>query len=170
MGKWGYRLVALIQRLAASPGEHRNVIGPVLSGKPSELPAGDPVYELEAEWVRAHDPQIVHFGEYQLAVVRVPSELDPGEVGRRARLHTGARLSLSARAGDDLVVLSCNDEKRPLNVVGLAELVSSRVSWAHAKQGGDRIGRLQIDDLGVHPERMEAVIGEIVRNRSVLYG
>jgi hypothetical protein len=38
------------------------------------------------------------------------------------------------------------------------------------KSGGDRIGRARVEGLPEHPERMEALIGEIVRHRSVLYG
>ena len=92
------------------------------SGKPTDLPSAPDVYYAETSWVEENDPRIVHFGEYQLAVARVPANLDAGEVGRRLRLRTGARLSLATREGDDIVVLSCNDEKRPLNVSGLLDV------------------------------------------------
>ncbi len=170
MQKWGNRVVALIKRMAQSPGEHRAEIMPVLSGKPTDLPSAPDVYLAETTWVEENDPRIVHFGEYQLAVARVPSHLDAGEVGRRLRLRTGARLSLATREGDDIVVLSCNDEKRPLNVSGLLDAVGGQQPWVMPKSGGDRIGRARVDGLPEHPERMEALIGEIVRHRSVLYG
>jgi len=170
MQKWGNRVIALIKRMAQTPGEHRAEIMPVLSGKPTDLPSAPDVYYAETSWVEENDPRIVHFGEYQLAVARVPSNLDAGEIGRRLRLRTGARLSLSTREGDDIVVLSCNDEKRPLNVAGLLDVVGGQQPWVTPKSGGDRIGRARIDGLPEHPERMEALIGEIVRHRSVLYG
>jgi hypothetical protein len=100
----------------------------------------------------------------------VPEELDAGEVGRRLRMLTGARLSLSARAGDSVVLVGYNEEKRHMNVQGLLEQLESKVSWLHARPSGDRIGRVEIDDLAQHPERIEAMIGEIVRHKSVLYG
>ena len=143
---------------------------PVLAGKPTDLPSAPDVYQEEGAWVEENDPRIVHFGEYQLAVARVPAHLDAGEVGRRLRLRTGARLSLATREGDDLVMLSCNDEKRPLNVSGLLDAVGNHQPWVLPKSGGDRIGRARLEGLPDHPERMEALIGEIVRHRSVLYG
>ncbi len=100
----------------------------------------------------------------------MPENLDPGEVGRRVRLRTGARLSLASRAGDDLVMLSCNDEKRPLNVMSLLDAVGSDVVTVHPKTGGDRVGRARVDGLAERPERIEDVIGGIVRHRSILYG
>jgi hypothetical protein len=170
MQKWGSRVIALIKRMAQNPGEHRAEIMPVLSGKPTDLPSAPDVYLAETRWVEENDPRIVHFGEYQLAVARVPSQLDAGEIGRRLRLRTGARLSLATREGDEIVVLSCNDEKRPLNVSGLLDAVGNQQPWVMPKSGGDRIGRARIEGLPEHPERMEALIGEIVRHRSVLYG
>ena len=170
MQKWGNRVMALIRRLAQTPGEHRAEVVPVLTGKPTDLPSAPDVYGAENEWIEANDPRIVHFGEYQLAVCRVPPNLDPGEVGRRVRMRTGARLSLAAREGDDVVLLSCNDEKRPLNVAGLLDAVGGAQPWVTPKTGGDRVGRARVAGLPEHPERMDALIGEIVRHRSVLYG
>jgi len=170
MAKWGYRVIQLIQRMAATPGEHRAEIVSVLAGKPADLPSAQDVYRAETDWVEQHDPRIVHFGEYQLAVCQVPRHLDAGEVGRRVRLRTGARLSLAARDGDDLVMLSCNDEKRPLNVVSLLDAVGHELPFVRPKTGGDRIGRARVDELDHRPERIEELIGGIVRHRSMLYG
>jgi hypothetical protein len=162
--------MSLITRMAATPGEHRAEIISILAGKPTDLPSATDVYGGETRWVEENDPRIVHFGEYQLAVCQVPEDLDPGEVGRRVRLATGARLSLAARAGDDLVMLSCNDEKRPLNVMSLLDAVGGELPFVHAKSGGDRVGRARVDGLAERPERIEDVIGGIVRHRSILYG
>jgi hypothetical protein len=170
MAKWGYRVADLLDRLVAKEGDHRAEIVPVLSGKPSELPGGESVYEAEHAWIDEHDARIVHFGEYQMVVVRVPPDLDAGEVARRGRLRTGARLSLASREGDDLVLLGCNDEKRHINMSDIIECLSSRLPWAHAVSGGDRTGRLRIENLSDNPERIETIIGEIVKNRSILYG
>ena len=170
MQKWGYRVMSLITRMAATPGEHRAEIISILAGKPTDLPSATDVYGGETRWVEENDPRIVHFGEYQLAVCQVPENLDPGEVGRRVRQRTGARLSLASRAGDDLVMLSCNDEKRPLNVMSLLDAVGNDVATVHPKTGGDRVGRARVDGLAERPERIEDVIGGIVRHRSILYG
>jgi len=170
MQKWGYRVIQLIQRMAQNPGEHRAEIVSVLAGKPTDLPSAVDVYGPETQWVEEHDPRIVHFGEYQLAVCQVPRNLDPGEVGRRVRLRTGARLSLAAREGDDLVVLASNDEKRPLNVMSLLDAVGHELSFVRPKTGGDRVGRARLAELAEHPERIEELIGGIVRHRSILYG
>ena len=170
MEKWGYRVIQLIQKLAANPGEHRAEIVSVLAGKPTDLPSPHNVYGAEIQWVEEHDPRIVHFGEYQLAVCRVPRQLDPGEVGRRVRMRTGARLSLASREGDDLVVLAGNDEKRPLNVTSLLDAVGGELAFVRPKTGGDRVGRARVDELDARPERFEELIGGIVRHRSILYG
>jgi hypothetical protein len=170
MRKFGYRVIGLVKRLASSPGEHRNHIGPVLSAKPSDLPDAGDVFAAEEEWLAQNDPRVVHFGEYQMAVLRAPSHMDAGEIGRRVRLRTGVRLSLTVRDGDDVVLLGCNEEKRSINLIGLAEQVGQTLPWVRTKSGGDRMGRLQIDGLAEHPERLDAVISEIAKRRSVLYG
>ena len=128
------------------------------------------MYQDEDRWLAEHDPRIVHFGEYQLAVVHVPENLDASEVGRRARLRTGSRLSLATRDGDAVVILGANEEKRNLNLMGVAERVDASVDWAHARPAGDRGGRLLVDGLPENPERVDAVILEIVKHKSVLYG
>jgi hypothetical protein len=170
MTKWGYRVVGFLNRLAAEPGEHRAEITPILSGKPGTFPESESVYAEEEAWLQEHDPRVVNFGEYKMVVLRVPSNLDAGEMGRRSRLSTGARLSLTSREDDDLVMLGCNDEKRHISLSVLVEHVSEQVPWAENAQGGTRAGYLRIQDLSQHPERIEALVGQIVRNRSILYG
>jgi hypothetical protein len=170
MQRWGYRVAGLIQRMAQNPGEHRNEIQRVLTGKPSELPEPQGVYAGEEAFVRECQPRLVYFGEYPMAVVQVPAALDAAEVGRRLRQKTGARLSLAAREGDDVVVLAANDERRHVNVLGMVDELAGHLRWAHPRTGGDRAGRIEIENLAQHPERLESLIGEIVRHKSVLYG
>jgi hypothetical protein len=170
MQRWGNRVVALVRQIARSSGDRRHEIQAVLNGKPSELPDAPDVFAAEAQWIESHDPRLVYFGEYPMVVVRVPGPLDAGEIARRLRLRTGARLSLASREGDPIVLFGCNEEKRHLNALALVERLEGRLPWAHVRPGGDRIGRLEIDDLDGHPERLESVVGEIVRNKSVLYG
>ncbi|MFQ5515671.1 MAG: hypothetical protein ACE5FG_14755 [Myxococcota bacterium] len=170
MIKWGYRVVGLLKRLAANPGEARQEISPVLAGKPGELSDPGEVHAQEESWVTENAPRAVHFGEYQMVVLRVPPDLDAGEVGRRARLGAGARLSLVSREDDDLVVLGCNDEKRHINILALVDHLAAKLPWAEVAVGGDRVGRLRIEELSQHPERIDQLIGEIARNRSLLYG
>jgi len=170
MSRWGYRMVGLIQRMAQSPAEYRSSIGPVLAGKPAELPLPEGVFAGEARWVEDNDPRLVCFGEYELAVCEVPGDLDAGEIGRRVRAATGARLSLCTRSGDDLVLLGANEEKRPLNVTSLVDQLGAAHPWARARSSADRVGRLWIEEREAHPERLDTLIGEIVRRRSVLHG
>jgi hypothetical protein len=170
MEKWGCRLTGLLKRVSATPGDYRADIVPVLAGKPAELPEVEGVYAEEQAWLDSHDPRLVYFGEYQMVVVQVPENLDAGEVARRLRLKTSARLSMATRAGDDLIQVACSEEKRHVNVVGVAEQLGVRIPWADSRPAGDRTGRLQIQDLARHPERAEIVLSEIVRHKSVLYG
>jgi len=170
MAKWGYRLMGLIRKMCDHSGDYRGEISPLLSGKPAELPEVDSVYAEEEGWLEGNDPRLVHFSDYQMAVLEVPAPLDAGEVSRRARLKTGARLSLTAREGEETVTLSCTEEKRHVNVLGIVEHISNHMAWAHVRPGGDRAGRFSIDEFGQHPERLEAVIGEIVRRKSILDG
>ena len=169
MNKWGYRLVGLLSRMTAT-GDHRTAISPILQGKPTDLPVADDVYAAEAGWLEENDPRIVHFGEHQRAVVRVPAGLDAGEVARRARLKTGARLSLAVREGDPLLMIAANEERRHVNLLAVIDKVDAQIEWAHARSGADRVGRLSVDALAEHPERIESVIGEIARHKSVLHG
>ena len=170
MEKWGFRLAGLLKHAVSTPGDHRAAIVPVLAGKPGELPELEGVYAGEQAWIDSQDPRLVYFGEYQMVVVHVPENLDAGEVARRLRVKTGARLSMATRAGDDLIQIACSEEKRHVNVVGVAEQLGGRIPWAESKSAGDRTGRLQIQDLARHPERAEIVLSEIVRHKSILYG
>jgi hypothetical protein len=170
MEKWGFRLAGLLEHAARTPGDHRAAIVPILAGKPAELPELEGVYAAEQAWIDSQDPRLVYFGEYQMIVVHVPENLDAGEVARRLRVKTGARLSMATRAGDDLIQIACSEEKRHVNVVGVAEQLGGRIPWAESRPAGDRTGRLQIQDLARHPERAEIVLSEVVRHKSVLYG
>jgi len=170
MEKWGFRLAGLLEHAASTPGDHRAAIVPVLAGKPGELPELEGVYAGEQAWIDSQDPRLVYFGEYQMIVVHVPENLDAGEVARRLRVKTGARLSMATRAGDDLIQIACSEEKRHVNVVGVAEQLGGRIPWAESRPAGDRTGRLQIQDLARHPERAEIVLSEVVRHKSILYG
>jgi len=105
-----------------------------------------------------------------MAVLHAPEHLDAGDLSRRLRQATGARLSFASREGDDLVQVGYNEERRHINVMGLMDQLDSRMPWLHSRPSGDRVGRLEIEDLPHHPERIEEVIGEIVRNKSILYG
>jgi hypothetical protein len=170
MEKWGYRLVALLERIQATTGDHRQEIVSVLAGKPSNLPAAQEVHVEEKRWLEEHDPRVIHFGGYQMVVVQVPEHLDAGEVARRARNAAGCRLSLASREGDETVMLVANEEKRHINVQGVAECLSGLLPWVELRPSGDRKASLLIDDLPRHPERLEQLIGEIARHKSLLHG
>jgi len=170
MGKWGYNLVGLIRRMCATPGDYRADLQPILAGRPADLPPVEDVYAAENEWLSSHEPRLVCFGEYQMAVSHVPESLDTGEMGRRLRHATGARISLVSREGDSVVLIGYNEEKRHINVLSLLEQLDGKIPWLHARPVGDRAGRVEVDDLAQHPERIDALIGEIVRHKSVLYG
>ena len=170
MERWGYRLMGLVSKMVTAKGDQRTAVSPILAGKATEIPDMSPVYAREAEWLQENDPRMVHFGEYQMAVVSVPEQLDAAEIGRRARLLTGARLSLACRENDNLIILGSNDEKRYINLTGVVDSISSDIGWARARNGGDRIGRFEVEQLGEFPERLDAVIGAISRYKSVLYG
>ncbi len=170
MEKWGYRVAGLVKRMSNKSGDYRVEVGSILSGKPTELPEAESVYENEATWLAQNAPRVVHFGEYQMVVLRVPAQLNAGEVARRSRQQTGARISFVCQDDRGVVQVAANEEKRTVNVNGLVEEVGSQVSWADALQSGDRVAHLRIHDLATHPERVEAVVAEIVRHKSILYG
>jgi hypothetical protein len=170
MEKWGYALAALLRRLTETSGDYRADVAPILTGKPVSLPEPEEVYAEEKAWLEEHDPRVVHFGEYRMSVVHVPEPLDPGEVARRARVRTGTRLSLASREGDETVLLVANEEKRHINVQGLADYLAGRLSWVEPRPSGDRAARLLIEDLPRHPERLDLLVSEIARHKSVLYG
>lgn len=170
MRKWGYRVAALLRRLASSSGDRRQEIVPILAGKPSSLPEPGEIYAEEEAWLRSHAPRVVYFGQYQMAVLHVPQHLDAAELGRRARLGTGARLSLVTRDGEETVTLVAGEEKRSMNLQGLGEQLAARLSWVEPRPGGDRALRVAVDDLSRHPERLEVLISEIARSKSILYG
>ncbi|HKJ25421.1 MAG TPA: hypothetical protein VKB65_11400 [Myxococcota bacterium] len=170
---WWWRLA----EIASRPGEHRNELQPLLTGRPSDLAAeagraGAPPPPPEVEYVGARDFRIVHFGGYAMVLLDVPAELELSLAGRIARERYGAQLSLARHEGRGICILGANDgaSARPLSVGSMAQHLGEKLSWVETLPGADHVARFRIHGLDAAPERLEAVVSEIGMGRSILEG
>jgi len=170
---WWWRLA----QIASRPGEHRNELQPLLTGRPSDLAAEagraePPPLPPEVEYVAGHDFRIVHFGGYAMVLVEVPPELDLSLAGRIARERFGTQLSLAWHTAQGVCILGAHDAAtaRPLAAGAVAQHLGEKLSWVDTLPGADHVARFRIRGLDAAPERLEAVVSEIGMGRSILEG
>jgi hypothetical protein len=175
--RWGRLWWWRLGEVASRPGEHKNELQPLLTGRPSELAASarkaeTPPPPSEVAYVGGRDFRIVHFGGLSMVVVDLPPEHDRALAGRVARERYGAHLSFTRHQGDGLVILGAHDAltARPLDAVAMAEHLAEKHEWVIGLPMADHVARFRIEGLEAHPERLETVISEIGMGRSILEG
>lgn len=175
--RWGGLWWSRLGEIASRPGDHKNELQPLLTGRPSDLArdasrAEAPPPPSEVEFVGSRDFRIVHFGGYGMVILEVPRELDLSMAGRIARERYGAQLSMARRQGDGLVILGANDAltPRPLAVGRMAEHLGEKLAWVETLPGADHVARFRIHGVDAHPERVEAVVAEVGMGRAILEG
>ncbi len=175
--RWGRLWWWRLGDLAARPGEHRNELQALLTGRPSELAqeadrAEMPPPPPEVEFVGSRDFRIVHFGGYAMVIIDVPAEFDLSLTGRVVRERYGAHLSLARREGDGLLILGTHEglTPRPMAVVPMAQHLGQKLAWVDALAADDHVARVFVHGLDAHPERLDALIAEIGMGRTILEG
>ncbi|NNL65035.1 MAG: hypothetical protein HKP30_02215, partial [Myxococcales bacterium] len=175
--RWGRLWWWRLADIASRPGEHKNALQPLLTGRPSDLTteasrAETPPPPPEVAFVGSRDFRIVHFGGYGMVVIEVPPELDLAMAGRIARERYRAHLSLALDPRRGLALLGTNDTltPRPMAVTAMAEHLGQKLAWVDLLPGDDHVARIHIAGLDAHPERLEAVVSEIGMGRSILEG
>ncbi len=172
--RWGRLWWSRIGEIAASTGDRRADLEPLLAGRPSDLAkeaAGAATPELPAElrYVSSQDFRLVHFSGYSLVVLEVPAELDLHLCARIARERYRAQLSLATRPTAELVVFGAEEltGRRSLDLGGLVDHLASKLEWVEALAGDDHVARFRLRELASNPDRLDEVIGEIAMGRSL---
>jgi hypothetical protein len=175
--RWGRLWWWRLADIASRPGDHKNELQALLTGRPSDLTseahrAVAPPPPPEVEFVGSRDFRIVHFGGYAMVVLEVPRGLDLSMAGRIARERYGAQLSLALREGDGLAILGATETgaPRPLAVDRMAEHLGEKLAFVETLPGTDHVARVRIHGREAHPERLDAVVAEIGMGRAILEG
>lgn len=175
--RWGRRWWWRFGELAGQSGDRRSDLGPILAGRPSELAreaarAAPPPPPAEAEYATHRDFRMVHFGGYSMVLLSVPSELDVYLTGRIVRERYGATLSLAWSEGSETVILGGDDAsgRHSLDLASMTEHLADKHEWIDRLPEADHVARVRVHDLALHPERIDAVAGEIARGRSIFEG
>jgi hypothetical protein len=175
--RWGRVWWARLGEAVRTPGERRQLLEPLLVGRPSDLArqaasGAPPPLPAEVGHVASRDFRIVHFGGYGLVVVPVPPGLDVHLTARIARERYAARLSLAYAEGQEVALLGSDDGsgRRALDLVAMVEHLAAKLAWVDALSDADHVARFRIRELALHPERIDEVVGEIAMSRSVLEG
>lgn len=175
--RWGRLWWQRLGELAASSGEVRARLEPLLAGRPSDLAreaASLPVPPPppEAAYVAGRDFRVVHFGGYALVVVPVPPQLDVHLAARIARERYGADLSLAIEEEEERAVLADQEAAggRGFDRAAMVAHLDAKHGYVTALDGADHVARFRIEGLREHPERLDEVLAEIALGRSILEG
>ncbi len=175
--RWGRVWWERLGVAAATPGERRADINPLLVGRPSDLAkeaadAAIPPPPPELEFIAGRDFRLVHFGGYGMIVVPTPPEFDVHLAARIARERFGSQLSLAFTEGEEVVILGGDESSsgRNLDLMSMAAHVATKHDWIESTQSEDYVARIRIHDLAANPDRLNDVIGEIAMGRSILEG
>jgi hypothetical protein len=150
-------------------------VKPLLEGRPEEVNAAlleeGNRKEQEAEaYVTSRDFRVVIFGSYKMAVVDLPDKdtFNYTSVTQKVRERYRAHLSLTA-FGDDETILIANSfaSRQGMNMSLIKEHLTKRFDWLKPVQGHENVNTLRVAELPSKRERLDMVINEIVRNRSL---
>jgi hypothetical protein len=175
--RWGRLWWSRVGEIAAKSGDVKSDIGPLLSGRPSDLAKeaarldAPPIPE-EVDYVASRDFRLVYFAGYAMAVVDIGGEYDLQLTARVVRERYEAPLSLAYRTGSDLFLLA-GDElsgRRAFELGALTDHLAQKLEWVDSLPDSDRIARFRIRDLAANPERLTEVVSEIAMGRSILEG
>jgi hypothetical protein len=173
--RWGRLWWSRLGELAEKSGDIRSEIEPLLAGRPSDLAkeaarAEVPEAPGEVAYVAGRDFKLVHFAGYSLVIVNASEGIDLHLASRIARERYGAQLSLAYAEASSLLVFGGQETggRRTLDFGALAEHLAEKLDWIHALPDDDQVARFLVDELDVHPERLDEVVGEIAMGRSIL--
>ena len=173
--RWGRLWWSRLGEFAGKSGDIRSEIEPLLAGRPSDLAkeaarAEVPEAPGEVAYVAGRDFKLVHFAGYSLVIVNASEGIDLHLASRIARERYGAQLSLAYAEASNLLVFGGQETggRRTLDFGALAEHLAEKLDWIHALPDDDQVARFLVDELDIHPERLDEVVGEIAMGRSIL--
>jgi hypothetical protein len=173
--RWGRLWWSRLGELAGKSGGIRSDIEPLLAGRPSDLAkeaarAQVPEAPGEVAYVAGRDFRIVHFAGYALVIVNASEGIDLHLASRIARERYEAQLSLAYAEASNLLIFGGEETggRRTLDFGALAEHLAEKLDWVQALPDDDHVARFLVDELDVHPERLDEVVGEIAMGRSIL--
>jgi hypothetical protein len=89
-------------------------------------------------------------------------------VTQKVRDRYKAQLSITVFGDADTIIIANSfSERRGMNMTVLKEHLTARFEWLATVQGHENVITLDIEDLPLHRERLDIIINEIVRNRSI---
>ena len=170
---WWWRLADIASR----PGEHKNELQRLLTGRPSDLAAEAehteaPPAPPEVEYVSNRDFRIIHFGGLALVWAEVPEEFDPHLVARVARERYGVAISLVRAPDSETFYLGSDDSngRRSFDVGSMVEHLGLKFRWVEVLPDLDHVARFRARGALEQPERVDELISEIGMGRSILEG
>jgi hypothetical protein len=127
--------------------------------------------EQEAEtYVADRDFRVVIFGSYKMVVVDLPDKTTFNYTGVTQKVRERYRAQLSITAfGDDETILIANSfsSRKGMNMSIMKEHLTKRFDWLKPVQGHENVITLKVAELPCKRERLDMIINEIVRNRSL---
>ncbi|MFT5695657.1 MAG: hypothetical protein ACI9QQ_001636 [Myxococcota bacterium] len=173
--RWGRVWWWRIGEIASASGSKLNDLEPLLAGRPSDLAkeaeaSTVPPVPAEVDFVSTRDFRLVHFAGHRMVVLEVPENLDANLAARIARERYSAGLSIAVSEANEIVVVGGEEGagRRTLDFGGLVDHLADKLSWVDALPDFDHVARFLLRDRIANPDRLDSVISEMVKGRSLL--
>ncbi len=172
---WGKNWLSVIDYLRNSLDRIESAVKPLVEGRPEEvnpalLEEGNRKEQEAEAYVTSRDFRVVIFGSYKMVVVDLPDKdtFNYTSVTQKVRDRYRAQLSITA-FGDGETILIANSfaSRQGMNMSLIKEHLTKRFDWLKPIQGHENVITLRVADLPAKRERLDMVINEIVRNRSL---
>lgn len=173
---WGKGWLSVVDYLRNDLEGIEEAIKPLLEGRPEEvnpslLEEGRRKEEEAETYVANRDFRVVIFGIYKMVIVDLPEKqtFNYTSVTQKARERYRAQLSLTCFGNSETIIIANSFTARQgLNMTLLRTHLTRRFEWLNAIQGHENVMTLKIEDLQANKDRLDQVLNEIVRNRSIL--
>jgi hypothetical protein len=172
---WGKNWLSVIDYLRNDLGRIESAVQPLREGRPEDV-STDLLEEGirkegEAErYVSERDFRVVIFGSYKMVVVDLPDKktFNYTSVTQKVRDRYRAQLSITT-FGDDETILIANSfsSRKGMSMSLIKEHLTKKFDWLKPVQGHENVITLRVADLPSKRERLDMIINEIVRNRSL---
>jgi len=172
---WGKNWLSIIDYLRNDMDRIESAVRPLREGHPEEVNTAlleeGMRKEQEAEaYVADRDFRVVIFGSYKMVVVDLPDKTTFNYTGVTQKVRERYRAQLSITAfGDDETILIANSfsSRKGMNMSIMKEHLTKRFDWLKPVQGHENVITLKVAELPCKRERLDMIINEIVRNRSL---
>jgi hypothetical protein len=172
---WGKGWLSIIDYLRNDLDRIAPALKPLQEGRPEEIDRSlleeGMQKEAEAEsYVASRDFRVVIFGPYKMVIVDLENKksFNYTRVTQKVRDRYRAQLSITAFSDSETIIIANSfSNRRGMNMNLLKEHLTKRFDWLKPIQGHENVITLKVEELPSRRERLDVIVNEVVRNRSL---